>query len=154
MPKIRSRRDFIEAGAVGGCLLLCPLLARRSAAEAQPTPEACVFDERMSYCCAECTPEKCSWLGNDVEFKRKKALELSGKHGRKITPEEIMCSRCRIPESQALGGIKACPIRVCVIEKKLLSCAHCPELEQCRRANPVTRERALAIQRVVLGEPR
>jgi hypothetical protein len=113
-----------------------------------------VFDERMGYCCAECTPEKCAWLGNDMEFKRKKALELSEKLGRKIAPEEITCSRCRIAANLTPEAIKGCAIRQCVVGKGLLSCAHCPDLAKCTRANPVTRDRALAIQRVVLRSRR
>jgi hypothetical protein len=150
MAKSGSRREFIEAGVVaGGCLLLCPLLARRGAAEAQSTPETLVFDERMSYCCAECTPEKCKWLSNDMEFKTKKARELSEKLGRTFKPEEITCSRCRVPDDQVFKSIKGCRIRQCVIDRKLLSCAHCRELPDCKQANPITRERAVAIRRVV-----
>jgi hypothetical protein len=154
MENCHSRREFIESGAVaGGCLLLlCPLLARRGAAKAQPTPEAYVFDETMGYCCAECTPAKCKWLSDDMEFKSAKARELSEKYGKKIAPEEITCSRCRIPANRTPAAIKGCPTRACVIERNLLSCAHCRELPECKRANPVTRARALAIQRVVLGE--
>jgi hypothetical protein len=151
-----TRRSFIEKGVlVGGCYLLCPFLARRSAAGSREAEEATyVFDERMSYCCTECTPERCKWLGSDMDFKRKKAAELSEKLGRKISPEEIICSRCRVDDGRAFDAIKACPIRKCVIEKKLLSCGHCRELEQCQRVNPVIRERALAVQRVVLADQR
>jgi len=153
MEKTSSRRDFIETGAVaGGWLLLRPLPAPGATRQTQPTPERYVFDERMSYCCAECTPEKCKWLGNDMEFKTKKASELSKKLGRTLRPEEMTCSRCRVPEDEASDGIRGCRIRQCVVDKKLLSCAHCRELPVCKHGNPTTRERALAIQRVVLGE--
>jgi hypothetical protein len=147
----QSRRELIENGAiVGGCLLLCPMAVRLAAEEARATPETYVFDETMGYCCAECTPAKCKWLGNDQEFKVQKARELSERLGKTIKPEEITCSRCRIPEKTTPEGIARCPIRACVVGRGLLSCAHCGELETCKRANPVTRERALAIQRVVL----
>jgi hypothetical protein len=146
-----SRREFIEIGAIaGGCLLLCPLATRLAAVEAQATPETYVFDETMGYCCAECTPAKCKWLGNDMEFKTQKARELSEKLSKAIKPEEITCSRCRIPEKTTPEAIARCPIRACVVGRGLLSCAHCRELEACKRANPITRERALAIQSVVL----
>jgi hypothetical protein len=149
MPNAKSRRGFIEMGAVGACAFLCPGLAAGATAEDEPETRY-VFDETMGYCCAECTPEKCAWLGNDMEFKKKKALELSERLGRKIAPEEITCSRCRVAADVAFEAIKGCATRQCVMAKGLLSCAHCPELEKCTRGNPVTRERALAIQRVVL----
>ncbi len=149
----QSRRAFIGTGALaGGCLLLCPLAKHLRAAEAQATPEHYVFDETMGYCCAECTKEKCKWLGNDMEFKAEKARELSEKLGKTIKPEQITCSRCRIPEKLTPEVIARCPIRVCVVGKGLLSCAHCRELATCQRANPITRDRALAIQRAVLGD--
>ena len=152
MMNVPGRREFVGKGlAAAGCLLLCPLLARRGRAEAQASADAYVFDETMGYCCAECTPEKCKWLGNDMEFKAKKAAELSEKYGRAIRPEEITCSRCRIPAKLTPEAIGRCPIRQCVVERKLLSCAHCSKLAQCERANPITRARALAIQRVVLA---
>ncbi len=153
MANRHSRREFIETGAiVGGCALLCPLAARLRAADVRPTPEPYVFDETMGYCCAECTSEKCKWLGHDMEFKAEKARELSEKYGRTIKPEEVTCSRCRIPEKRTPEAIGRCAIRVCVVGKGLLSCAHCRELKECKRANPVTRERALTIQRALLGQ--
>jgi hypothetical protein len=150
-----TRREFIGTGAlVGGCVALCPALGRNADAEEERPAPSYVFDERVSYCCGDCTKEKCQWLGGDMEFKRKKAAELSAKLGREIKPEQITCSRCRVADGKAFESIKRCRIRQCVIEKKLLSCAHCPELKGCERANPLTRERALALQRVVLGEAR
>jgi hypothetical protein len=152
----RRRREFLEASVLaGGCLALCPLLARAGEGEtaARDERERYVFDETMAYCCAECTPEKCAFLSHDPEIKRQKALELSQKLGREITPEQVTCSRCRVAEEQAFPGIQGCPIRKCVLEKKVLSCAHCEELTTCTRANHLTLERALTIQRVVLGSP-
>jgi len=152
MTRTSSRREFIGAGvAAGGCLWLCPLVAQGGDVQPRTTPASPVFDETMSYCCAECTPEKCQWLGNDMDFKTRKAREISDKLAREIKPEEITCSRCRVPEERAFDAIKKCPIRQCVIEKNLTSCAHCGDLEGCQRANPKTRGRALAIRRVVLG---
>ena len=152
--KAQNRREFIEAGAVaGGCLLLCPSLTSRGAAQGQAPTGGYVFDETMAYCCAECTAEKCKWLGNDMTFKTEKARELSEKYGKTIKPEEITCSRCRVPEKRTPEAMKRCRIRACVVGKDLLSCAHCRELSECKIANPNSRERALAIQRVLLGQP-
>ncbi len=153
MTATRGRREFVEAGvAAGGCLLLCPFGAGRAAAEAVPRAGAYVFDETMGYCCAECTPEKCKWLGDDEVWKAEKARETSERLGRIVRPDEITCSRCRIPEEHAFDAIRKCPIRKCAQERKLLSCAHCSELSECERANPKTRERALAIRDAVLGD--
>jgi len=143
-----GRRRFLGTGIAGGCLLLCPLQARRGDAETTPVR---VFDGKISYCCAECTPESCEWLSTDVEVKRKKAAELSKKLGREIPPEQITCSRCRVDDASAFESIRACPIRRCVLEKKVLSCAHCSELPGCKRANPLTRDRALAIRQELLA---
>ncbi len=148
-----TRRTFIETGTwAGACLALCPLRLAGGETDGQARAEPPAFDERVGYCCAECTKEKCPWLGDDPEFKKKKAAELSQRLGREIKPEQITCSRCRVGDAQASQAIKGCRIRQCVIEKKLLTCAHCRELKACERANRLTRERALAIQRAVLGE--
>jgi len=150
MGKTCGRREFMHSGTVlAGCVLGCPALWARDGEGQEPTPKAYVFDETMSYCNAECTPERCKWLGDDMEFKREKARELSEKLDRTIRAEEITCSRCRV--SEPFEAIVKCPIRECVVSKGLVSCAHCPELEGCERANSKTRERSLAIQRVVLG---
>jgi hypothetical protein len=149
--EMRSRRQFVESGAAVCGLILCPLATRRVAAGDRETHKAPVFDETMAYCCAECTPEKCKWLSDDMEWKTQKAREVSEKIGRTIKPEEVTCSRCRIPEKRTAEGLKRCPIRACVVGKDLVSCAHCRELAECKIASPQTRERALAIQRIVLG---
>jgi hypothetical protein len=143
-----ERRRFLRTSVAGGCFLLCPLQARRGAAEG-PTVRA--FDEKISYCCARCTPESCEWLSTDIEVKRKKAAELERKLGRKILPDEITCSRCRVDEGSALESIRRCPIRRCALDRKVPSCAHCAELPGCKRANPLTRESALAIRQELLA---
>ncbi len=139
-----GRRFFLTSALGGGCLLICPL-ARR--AEAGTAPR--VFDERVGYCCGECTPEKCPFRSTSVEVKKKKAAELTQKLGRKIGPEQITCSRCRVDDPSQ--SIRDCPVRRCVLGKKLVSCAHCAELPTCKRANPITRDRALAIRRELLA---
>ncbi len=144
-----SRRRFLRASTLGGSgLLICPLTCR---GEAEIVPR--VFDERVGYCCGECTPEKCPFLSTSMEVKKRKAAELKQKLGREITPEQITCSRCRVDDRSAAQSIRSCPVRKCVVGRKLVSCAHCAELPTCKRANPVTRDRALAIRRELLARP-
>jgi hypothetical protein len=138
-----GRRRFLGTSIAGGCVLLCPLQARHGAAETAPVRS---FDEKIGYCCAECTPEACEWLSTDIAVKRKKAAELGKKLGREIPAEQITCSRCRVDERSAFESIRRCPIRRCVLEKKVPSCAHCAELPSCERANPLTRDRALVLR--------
>ncbi len=166
----QKRRAFLQAGVLaGGCLAFCPLLVRGAEdddAKAQgdrqekdkdkdknKKTEQYVFDETMAYCCAQCT-ERCPFLSRDPEVRRQKAADLTKKLGREITPEQLTCSRCRVDDSRVFANVRACPIRKCVLDQKLLSCAHCVELPTCARANQLTRERALTIQRVVLGTPK
>jgi len=136
-----DRRSFLGRGVlVGGCVAACPFLLRQSARAAGRY----TFDETMGYCCAECTPEKCAFLSHDPEVKRKKAEELTKKLGRPIAPEDVHCSKCRIPDAQAYDAIRACPIRQCVIGKGLVSCAHCPDLDACEKG--VNKERAQRVR--------
>ncbi len=148
-----GRRRFLGMGVACGCSLVCPRFARSAGAEGTAPPPA--FDDKVGYCCATCTPEACDWLSPKMEVKRKLAAELEKKLGKKVDPERITCSRCRVDDESAFESIRACPIRRCVIERKLVSCAHCAELPACTRANPVTREHALALrQQLIAGSRR
>ena len=134
-----GRRGFLgAAGILGGCVAVCPLArAARGADEADPPPETLPDFEKLTYCCFECTTELCpllkASLENDLEYKREKAAEWKEKYGRDFPLEEVYCFGCKVEPACQGEGVKRCDARACVIDRKLVSCAHCDELPTCQR---------------------
>jgi hypothetical protein len=79
--------------------------------------------------CAECDAYKATQTG-DVELAKKVAAEWTkafggGKHV--FAVEETYCDGCLTPGERKGGYCGACPIRACVIQKKIDNCAHCAD---------------------------
>ncbi len=160
----KTRRDFLTTTACSGvCLLACHALARgeeRPKDEAAPGPKPTTPDfGALAYCLAECTPESCpllkATLADDREIKARVAERWQQKLGRRVAPEEVFCYGCKTPLEKQGPGIRACTVRPCVLERKLVSCAHCRELASCQKElwlnYPEHRKRVLAVQRQILG---
>ncbi len=155
----QNRRDFLGTAACAGCCaLLSSLTAPARGAESAGEKKAHDFD-KLAYCCYECDRKRCSLLEasltDDLEAKRKRAAFWREKLGREFTPAEVFCFGCKA-EPERLGfNVKSCDVRQCVLEKKLISCAHCRALTDCSRKlwvdYPKFREQVLAIQKDVLG---
>ncbi len=157
----RSRRSFLETTTLcGGCLLAAGLASRAAAEETAAPAESKAPDfEKLTYCCYECDPKQCpllkASLANDLEVKKEFAGKWKDRYGRDFTPEEVFCFGCKVEPARQGYAVRNCDVRACVLERKLVSCAHCPELAGCQRRlwvnYPKFREHVLGIQRQVLG---
>jgi hypothetical protein len=172
MTNMNSRRRFLgTAGVAGGCLMLCPLLQGDDAAASAATTAPALPDfSKLTYCCYQCNPEQCpalkATLANDPDGKAKQLAEWREKQaakvaawekekGRPMTPEDVFCYGCK-EEGDRLSPVAAqCTTRACVIERKLVSCAHCDELETCQKdlwvSYPKFREHVLGIRKALLA---
>jgi hypothetical protein len=132
MIRIQNRREFMEATAcTGGCLLLGPLASRAGADSGGAQKKTYDFS-KLTYCCYECKPDQCpllkASLANDLEYKKKEAAKWRERYRREFTLDEVFCLGCKVEPAKQAYNIKACDVRSCVIEKGLVSCAHCREL--------------------------
>jgi hypothetical protein len=156
----KTRRDFLATTACSGACLLASAVASGAQEGAKPGGRGEARDlDSLSYCCAECTPERCPFfkatLTDDREFKLKVAAGWQKKFGRSFSPEEVFCFGCKAPLEKRNHGVRACTVRACVVDKNLASCAHCRDLTTCQKElwinYPKLREKALEIQKQVLG---
>jgi hypothetical protein len=156
MSPLQNRRDFLgTAACTGSCMLLACFTARTLGADATADAKKTYDFDKLTYCCFECDRTQCplleASLSNDLEAKKKQAAVWREKFGREFSPEEVFCFGCKVEPARQGFAVKHCDARQCVIDKKLISCAHCPELKDCARklwANyPKFREHVLAIQK-------
>jgi hypothetical protein len=154
-----SRRRFLGATAcAGGCALLGSLAAAGEGEGQAPSKKSYDFD-KLTYCCFECTPERCpllkASLSGDLEARKDHISQWREKYKRQFKPEEVFCFGCKAEPAKLGFNVKACDVRTCVIAKGLTSCAHCRELVTCQRElwrkYPKFREHVLGIQKDVLG---
>jgi hypothetical protein len=167
-----SRRRFLESASVaGGCLMVCPLLRGDEAAGGAATSTPALPDfSKLTYCCYECKPEQCptlrATLASDPAGKAKQLEQWREKQpakvaawertkGRAMTADDVFCYGCR-EEGERLSPVaQQCTARACVIERKLVSCAHCGELGNCKKELwvnfPRFHEQVLGIRRALLA---
>jgi hypothetical protein len=151
--------------------MVCPLLRGDEAAAGTGAAVPALPDfSRLTYCCYECTPEQCptlkATLANDTAAKAKqlevwrdkqadKVAAWEKEKGRAMTVEDVFCYGCK-EEGARLSPVAAqCTARACVIERKLVSCAHCDELETCQKelwvSFPKFRTHVLGIRKALLA---
>ena len=85
-------------------------------------------------CCGlDC--EKCdariATITNDDALRERTAALWTKLNGVTITPEMISCTGCRIDGAKTPFCDKLCPVYNCVREKKLDTCADCPQTDGC-----------------------
>ena len=91
--------------------------------------------DKLTACCGlDC--EKCdartATLTNDDALRERTAALWSKLNGVTITPEMINCTGCRTEGAKAPFCDRLCPIRGCVREKGLDTCADCAQMDGCR----------------------
>ena len=158
MTRSETRRRFLTTATCSGGCLLAPALARRGLFGAEGDTKPYDFD-KLTYCCYECKPEQCpllkASLANDAEGKKEIIAKWREKYGRDFTPDEVFCFGCKVEPARQGFAVRNCDVRACVVEKKLVSCAHCRELADCKRQlwvnYPKFREKVLEIQKQVLA---
>ena len=92
------------------------------------------MDKLIACCGLDC--EKCdartAALTNDDTLREKTAVLWSKLNGAAITPEMINCTGCRAEGAKTPFCDRLCPIRGCVREKGLDTCADCAQMDGCR----------------------
>lgn len=91
--------------------------------------------DKLTACCGlNC--EKCdartATLTNDDALRERTAALWSKLNGVTITPEMINCTGCRTEGAKTPFCDRLCPIRGCVREKGLDTCADCAQMDGCR----------------------
>ena len=91
--------------------------------------------DKLTACCGlDC--EKCdartATLTNDDGLRERPAALWSKLNGVTITPEMINCTGCRTEGAKTPFCDRLCPIRACVREKGLDTCADCAQMDGCR----------------------
>lgn len=91
--------------------------------------------DKLTACCGlDC--EKCdartATLTNDDALRERTAALWSKLNGVTITPEMINCTGCRTEGAKTPFCDRLCPIRGCVREKGLDTCADCAQMDGCR----------------------
>lgn len=91
--------------------------------------------DKLTACCGlDC--EKCdartATLTNDDALRERTAALWSKLNGVTITPEMISCTGCRTEGAKTPFCDRLCPIRSCVREKRLDTCADCAQMDGCR----------------------
>ena len=92
------------------------------------------MDKLIACCGLDC--EKCdartATLTNDDGLRERTAALWSKLNGVTITPEMINCTGCRTEGAKTPFCDRLCPIRGCVREKGLDTCADCAQMDGCR----------------------
>ena len=85
-------------------------------------------------CCGldcETCDARIATITNDHALREKTAALWTKLNGVTITPEMIHCTGCRIDGIKTPFCDKFCPVRHCVREKGLDTCADCGQMNEC-----------------------
>lgn len=93
----------------------------------------------IAYCGLDC--ENCearlATVNNDEALRQKVAAEWSELNGVEITPEMIHCVGCRIDGVKTPYCDTLCPIRQCALEKNVMTCGGCGEMDLCEKVGMI-----------------
>lgn len=113
------------------------------------------MSEMIAYCgldCSECKAFKATQTG-DQEQKKQMAERWTHELKVEFKPEDIDCHGCK---SSVISGWcrKICKIRPCAEERKVKTCAHCPDyecgkLKEFLTNEPVAKENLQKIQKTM-----
>jgi len=95
---------------------------------------------RFIACCGlncEACEARLATINNDDALRAKIAKLWSELNGVEITPEMINCEGCRIDGAKTPYCETLCPIRQCVLGKKLGTCGDCAEIRTCEKAGMI-----------------
>jgi hypothetical protein len=85
--------------------------------------------EMIAHCGIDCEtcPALIATRQNDLELRRKTAVEWSKSFGHEFKPEEINCTGCTSTGSHIGYCETMCEIRKCSRSRQLVNCAFCPD---------------------------
>ena len=87
----------------------------------------------IAYCgldCGKCEA-RLATITNDESLRLKVAKKWSMLNGVEITPEMINCVGCKADGVKTPFCESLCPIRQCILEKKLEDCGKCSNMDSC-----------------------
>ncbi len=97
------------------------------------------MNDFIAYCGLNC--ETCearlATVNNDNEQRIKIAKHWSELNGVEITPEMINCAGCRIKGVKTPFCDSLCPIRQCALQKDVMTCGDCAEVEICEKVQMI-----------------
>ena len=104
---------------------------------------------KLIACCGlDC--EKCdariATITNDDALREKTAALWSKLNGVTITPEMMHCTGCRVEGAKTPFCDSICPIRNCVREKGLETCADCARMEGCQTLGRISANNPSALE--------
>lgn len=127
---VLTRKEFCQ-----GCLALVlagagmPLLFGRQEDELKKTEENKEEKKLIGFCgitCSEC-PAFIATQKNDDALRVETAKKWSEMYNSDIKTADINCSGCLAESGLLFNYCNVCEIRKCALEKKVTSCAACPE---------------------------
>jgi hypothetical protein len=80
--------------------------------------------------CAQCNA-LLAWKNDDMDLRKKTALEWQKAFNFAFTPEMINCSGCLEAEGPKIGHCAECGVRACVQSKGLANCSKCADMRTC-----------------------
>ena len=105
--------------------------------------------EKMIACCGlNC--EKCdariATITNDDALREKTAALWTKLNSVTITPEMMNCTGCRVERVKMPFCDSICPIRGCVRERGLETCADCARMDSCQTLGRITANNPSALE--------
>lgn len=95
--------------------------------------------DMIGYCGLDC--EKCdaylAMIHDDQALREKTAKLWAELNDAPILPEHINCMGCRVDGVKTVYCDSLCPIRQCALERGVVTCGSCPELEKCEKVGMV-----------------
>jgi hypothetical protein len=83
--------------------------------------------DMIAYCGLDC--EACAayiaYMTDDQELREKTAREWGEEHGIEVNPDDVNCTGCKGTGTQISFCSDECPIRICALERKVITCGHC-----------------------------
>ena len=97
--------------------------------------------------CEACDARRAT-LTNDNDLREKTAALWTKLNGVPITPEMINCTGCRVEGAKTPFCDSLCPIRKCVREKELDTCADCAQMDGCPTLGRIAANNPLALEKL------
>ena len=99
------------------------------------------MNEFIAYCGLNC--ENCearfATVNDDDALRRKVAALWSELNQVEITPAMIHCVGCRIDGAKTPYCESLCPIRQCALQRKVVTCGSCGEMDNCEKLGAIVR---------------
>jgi len=107
-----------------------------------------MLDDLIAICgenCARCRAYTASRSGkhSDLEQAAAESMEWAG---HQLSPEEVPCDGCRVPDGRLASYCFTCEIRACALDKGHATCAHCPDCPCDKIGSPQAREALAALK--------